>query len=1039
METLARFALDDFAGDAAFFEDDSLLISTLHNSIHVFSLPSSLSSDSTPALRLLRSISTIHAPARPLLWTSRFSQSRHSKEDGIRIAGGSLLGEVLIWDVDPRETGQALSLEKDRYDAERDRKVKMLGRLRRLSGHRGAIFTAIFSPVDANLLATGSDDRTLRIWDLSSLSSDLTPSTSATDRQGERSVESFCRTLWGHEGRVWRIDWVDEKRLVSVAEDATCRLWEPNSSTASIESSPSSTSRSPTEPAYTLLLTWRDGHDGRTIWSVGVADIEAGEGEESGKVVFSGGADGTIRRWTVPSTSRKGKDRRVASPGKLLKGSQIKSFVIEVDPSTDQPIALSLADDGSFYLHGPSTPVQNLSPFHSSPSFANSSASLHLHFAPPTSIKDVTATVHAFSNKGTYLLAQLSISSSSDTSPSSPSVEVVSMSEHDLKIKTVFSTFDSTKSRVAIWERATWKIHILDLTSSASSPPTPLLTIDIQSSADGSTAPTSFLFLNDQSLLLVGDAEGQLSLYSLSENEATSTLMATVDAHSDGVQDLRRLDGREGSEEEQIERFEIESVGRDGMRKVIEITNTKGCWKIQIADERWIAKGPVEKILAEQNGETRYFALVDTRAGVFDCLGRMLYTFESPGKQVPSQLVQTRKNGLHYYRLLQGQLHHQSQDTSSSSPIISPGLHGREIRAVKMQSFEREGVRIILVATAAENGVLAISELMNDNSLRPLYINRFLPSSLKLTFSSPISSSNGSIATLYACGTRELVTAFQISVSPSPEPPTATEDSSVELRVLSKGMVLAEAEGGEVRTMDITLIETGNERESLILAGYSNGKLRLWKHSESSFECDAETEGLGKCILSAEVAKVTIAGKERCLAISGQSDGTLSIRDLTSFAVGSTHPSVLPNAFYTSSPHQSGINGLSVSVKDSLILVATAGDDNAVSLERIELSEKDGLLAKSLDSTVLSDAHASTIQGLNFLSPNLLASSSVEQRLNLYSLNSRSKLSLNLIQSTCLDVADCSAQDAIQIDEEGERWKVVVAGIGVEVVEVLRA
>ena len=117
---------------------------------------------------------------------------------------------------------------------------------------------------------------------------------------------------------------------------------------------------------------------------------------------------------------------------------------------------------------------------------------------------------------------------------------------------------------------------------------------------------------------------------------------------------------------------------------------------------------------------------------------------------------------------------------------------------------------------------------MNNNSLRPLYINRFLPSSLKsLTFSSPISSSNSSTTTLYACGTRELVTAFDIAVVTRRTSSTSTADSGVELRVLSRGMVLAEAEGGEVRTMDIALIETENEEDRIILAGYSNGKLRV--------------------------------------------------------------------------------------------------------------------------------------------------------------------------------------------------------------------
>ena len=47
----------------------------------------------------------------------------------------------------------------------------------------------------------------------------------------------------------------------------------------------------------------------------------------------------------------------------------------------------------------------------------------------------------------------------------------------------------------------------------------------------------------------------------------------------------------------------------------------------------------------------------------------------------------------------------------------------------------------------------------------------------------------------------------------------------------------------------------------------------------------------------------------------------------------------------------------------STLAVSTAGDDNAISLERIELSGKDGLFAASIASAVFSDAHASTIQG----------------------------------------------------------------------------
>ena len=251
----------------------------------------------------------------------------------------------------------------------------------------------------------------------------------------------------------------------------------------------------------------------------------------------------------------------------------------------------------SFCLHDPSTPAQNLSPFHISPSFSNSSASLHLFLTPVSESTNerVTATIHAFSNKGSYLPAQLSILTTNDPPASSPSIKIVSIAEHDIGIKTVFSAFDEARSRIAIWERATWNIHILDFASSTSSPPTSLSSIEITPSRDGLTAPTSCLFLDDQSLLLVGNARGQLSLYSLSATGSNSTLLASVDAHSDGIQDLRALNRWKESNEE-TERLEIESVGRDGMRKTVDITNEEGRCEVNVVDERWVAKGPIEKV-----------------------------------------------------------------------------------------------------------------------------------------------------------------------------------------------------------------------------------------------------------------------------------------------------------------------------------------------------------------------------------------------------------------------------------------------------------
>ena len=69
---------------------------------------------------------------------------RYSKEEGIRIAGGSLLGEVLIWDINQSEVASIMGEGEDRLENDqREVKVETLGRLRRLNGHRVGLFLSL--------------------------------------------------------------------------------------------------------------------------------------------------------------------------------------------------------------------------------------------------------------------------------------------------------------------------------------------------------------------------------------------------------------------------------------------------------------------------------------------------------------------------------------------------------------------------------------------------------------------------------------------------------------------------------------------------------------------------------------------------------------------------------------------------------------------------------------------------------------------------------------------------------------------------------
>lgn len=116
--------------------------------------------------------------------------------DGHYLAAGHSRGEIHLWQVnEPRSSSEQIPMRTEQ-------KFQLVGTLK---GHQHWVHVVDFSP-DSQQIASGSQDETIKIWELET---------------------KTCMSLPSQGGRVWSVAWnPNGKILASGCEDATIKLWD---------------------------------------------------------------------------------------------------------------------------------------------------------------------------------------------------------------------------------------------------------------------------------------------------------------------------------------------------------------------------------------------------------------------------------------------------------------------------------------------------------------------------------------------------------------------------------------------------------------------------------------------------------------------------------------------------------------------------------------------------------------------------------------------------------------------------------------------
>jgi WD repeat-containing protein 6 len=891
-----------------------------------------------------------------------------------------------------------------------------------LTGHRGSIFGVCISDEyfidDARrrLLASCSDDRTIRVWDITKCSINFDCNTFGTAAAPPTTTTGFVEHVlhgegseltvaWAHLSRIWDVLFLPSPKsescgqilLASLGEDAMCQLW-------GLSLDPLGRSCESTQLA---VLQNDRHHAGKNIWSVAFDSTQ----------ISTGGADGSI---VV---------RRYLSSKPIAGGGSRDTY-----DATFQEVFKACSD-----LNG-STPIPVIS-----------AHALKQYLLMDTErLLATTDSGHLlqgmFAHDGSLMSWEL-LYSGSRRSPlllCNNSADEVAFVAEENKIMVVMAAKGCIPTRILdlhfnvnaqiTWMHVAWTDHEAVLATSQFCLVTAIrasskmrvfwVAMDGFSSHSQETevelpatfAPTSALYHPRSRLLIIGSRAGAVAVYANFDRSETAFQSPLCIRHvhgTDTVTSITTLEPWPQSMDERQEAIHILTTGRDGAYSVHRI-NTFGQKSSMPSDFETVhiscpPFGP--------NIEGAYLSRRNKNSFQIDL---MLYGFRSKDFVVWNESCQTEDfliecGGAHrswayspraneftntsagpggaFIWTKAGSVHSHIKDKVEHS-FIQAGGHGREIKALAKYpgrySDPNKGINdAMLVATGAEDTAIRFFAISTPSPssggflcVRVLKQHTTGLQHLQFSNCGEYLFSSAGCDEFFVWKLRTNVPCIGIGVILQDSLPKDAADSDARLTSFN----IKENSGSGTETL--------GRKPFLISAAYSNGKVMIFRYTPDvvgagRFEILSEMFEGQFCLLQVQLTDVC---SEYVEFISSGTNGRLNIGRVT--LSGLFAP---PIQSLRAQIHQNSIKTLkTVRLINRLQLIMTGGDDNALGLTlfqpRDDLNSEDA--HNSLQTLLIPKAHAAAITALSVVrisqhstaSEVILVSTGNDQRVKVWQL-----------------------------------------------------